>query len=146
MFGVNGMLFALTEQFQLVLGYSTLKAGAALLPVAAAVMTGSLLCAVPAKALGVRTVVASGLVLVGVSLGVMAVYGPTGGYLPIAVTLVAFGIGMSPSARWPRCSCSLPGSPPMTGPSGIPPSLSPTRKEPDARTLRRTLPVPRRAV
>jgi DHA2 family multidrug resistance protein-like MFS transporter len=94
MFAVTGTLFVLTQELQLVLGYGTLLAGLAFLPVAGAVMVGSMVGPALIKTVSVRAIVAFGLLLMAAGLGVMARFTGDAGYPPIAISLVVFGIGM----------------------------------------------------
>jgi EmrB/QacA subfamily drug resistance transporter len=66
-FGLFGMIFLLTQYLQSVLGLSTVKAGAALLPQAAAIMVAAPLSATFTRRFGNKAVVATGLALVAVA-------------------------------------------------------------------------------
>ncbi len=94
MFVVTGSLFVMTQQFQIVLGYSPLHAGVAFLPVALSIMVVSPLSPLIAKTLGIRVAVPLGLLVVAAGVTVMAVFAPHGGYLPLAGALVLVGIGL----------------------------------------------------
>ena len=60
-FALFGMIFLLTQYLQLVLGYSTIKAGAVLLPQAAVIMVAAPLSSVWVERLGNKVVVATGM-------------------------------------------------------------------------------------
>jgi EmrB/QacA subfamily drug resistance transporter len=93
-FAMFGSLFFVSQFLQFVLGYSPLKSGAALLPVA-----GVLMVAAPASAklvarFGSKAVVAGGLVLVSLALLLFGGISADSGYGFIAVVLCIIGVGM----------------------------------------------------
>jgi DHA2 family multidrug resistance protein-like MFS transporter len=94
MFALTGSLFVLTQQFQLGLGYSPLLAGAAILPVAAALMVCSPLAPLAARALGTKGAVALSLVVLAAGYGYLAEFTRSQGYAGMAVGMVLIGIGM----------------------------------------------------
>jgi DHA2 family multidrug resistance protein-like MFS transporter len=94
MFALTGSLFVITQQFQLKMGYSPLLAGAAILPVAGALMVCSPLSAAVSKAVGPRVTVAVALVVLAAGYGTLALFTKSDGYPAIAVGLVLVGIGM----------------------------------------------------
>ena len=65
MFTMAGLLFMITQQFQLVDGFGVLLAGVAVLPMAGGALVASLLVPLLVKRLEVRTVVLLGLALMG---------------------------------------------------------------------------------
>jgi len=91
---VTRSLFVMTQQFQIVLGYSPLQAGVAFLPVALAIMVLSPLSPLTARGLGIRLAVPLGLLVVAAGVAVMAIFAPHGDYLPLAGALVLDGIGL----------------------------------------------------
>ncbi len=93
-FALFGALFLLTQYLQIVLGYSALKAGTALVPIAAVLMVGAPLSARLVERVGTKVVVAGGLVGVAAGLGVMSTLGATSGYGPVLLSLVVLGAGM----------------------------------------------------
>ncbi|MET9960296.1 MFS transporter [Streptomyces sp. NPDC006326] len=97
MFALTGSLFVLTQQFQLVLGYSPLLSGAAILPVAVALMVCSPLSPVVAKAIGVRNTVVLSLLVLAAGYAVYAVFTEDYGYgaMVVAMALVGTGMGLS---------------------------------------------------
>ena len=91
MFTMAGLLFMITQQFQLVDGFGVLLAGVAVLPMAGGALVASLLVPLLVKRLEVRTVVLLGLALMGA-----AAYGlaqPIRGYLPSLIVLILLGMG-----------------------------------------------------
>lgn len=95
-----GVMYAVTQYFQLVQGYSPLGSGIALWPVAVVMLPMAPFSARLAEKIGVRPVTFVGLI--GVAVGTMLVgqLGPHSGYLPagIAVGVLGGGIGLaSPS-------------------------------------------------
>ncbi|MFF5359716.1 MFS transporter [Streptomyces scabiei] len=91
MFGLAGTLFVLTQRLQFALGYGALQAGLAVMPVAFAVLLGTVVC--PAV---VRRVGPGGSVAVGLAVGAagVLVLGRVGeGYPPVLAGLVLAGIG-----------------------------------------------------
>ena len=91
MFGLAGTLFVLTQRLQFAFGYGALQAGLAVMPVAFAVLLGTLVCPVL-----VRRVGPGGSVAVGLAVGAtgVLVLGRVGeGYPPVLVGLVLAGVG-----------------------------------------------------
>ncbi|WP_052498924.1 MFS transporter [Streptomyces vietnamensis] len=97
MFALTGSLFVLTQQFQLVLGYSPFAAGAAILPLAVALMICSPLSPVLAKALGVRNTVVLSLLVLAAGYAGFALFTEEYGYGAMvgAMALVGAGMGLS---------------------------------------------------
>jgi MFS family permease len=93
-FALFGTLFALTQYLQLVHGYSPLAAGVRALPFAVAMGALSPLSAVAARRLGVRTVVPTGLALMGVGVGLLSFLHPATPYLDVVGAVVIMGAGM----------------------------------------------------
>ncbi|MFD9724289.1 MFS transporter [Streptomyces sp. NPDC059072] len=94
MFALTGSLFVITQEFQLVLGYSPLAAGAAILPVAVALMICSPLSPVVTKALGVRATVVLSLLVLAAGYGTYAVFTREYGYPAMVAAMVLVGAGM----------------------------------------------------
>ena len=90
-----GTLFLLTQYLQSVLGYSTVKAGAVLLPQAAAMMICAPLSSVWVAKLGNKVVVTTGLVLVTVSLALFSTFAVDSSAIHIIAVTVLMGIGMA---------------------------------------------------
>ncbi|GLF95630.1 MFS transporter [Streptomyces yaizuensis] len=92
MFGLAGTLFVLTQRLQFVLGYGALKAGLAVMPVAFAVLVGTLICPALVRRLGPGGSVAAGL---GVgAAGILVVAHAGGGYPGVLGGLLLAGAGM----------------------------------------------------
>src|SRR3954454_13713106 len=90
-----GTLFLLTQYLQSVLGYSTVKAGAVLLPQAAVIMTFAPLSSVWVRKIGNKIVVTAGLLTVTTSLLLFQTLQPdSGAWLIILVTMI-MGLGMA---------------------------------------------------
>lgn len=85
----TGLLFLLTQQLQLVDGYSPLKAGLTLVPVAVASAVGGVLAPKLAAAVGNRMGVTAGVSLLALALLALAVFGAAGNL----ASLVAVGLG-----------------------------------------------------
>jgi AcrR family transcriptional regulator len=93
-FAMFGSMFFISQYLQFVLGYSALKSGACLLPVAAALMVAAPVSAKLVARIGTKVVVAAGLGLVGLALLVFSRITVTSGYDLVAVVLVIIGVGM----------------------------------------------------
>ncbi len=93
-FAMFGSMFFISQYLQFVLGYSALKSGAALLPVAASLMIAAPLSAKLVSLLGTKVVVTTGLGLVGLALLIFSRVTVTSGYPLIALVLVVIGVGM----------------------------------------------------
>ncbi|MGI8776050.1 MAG: MFS transporter [Acidimicrobiales bacterium] len=93
-FALFGALFLLTQYLQIVLGYSALEAGAALIPIAAVLMVCAPLSAKLVEGVGTKVIVAGGLVGVAAGLAVMSTLGASSGYGPVLLSLVVLGAGM----------------------------------------------------
>jgi EmrB/QacA subfamily drug resistance transporter len=90
-----GTLFLLTQYLQSVLGYSTVKAGAVLIPQAAAMMICAPLSSVWVAKLGNKIVVATGLLLVTASLALFATFEVNSSAVHIIAVTVLMGVGMA---------------------------------------------------
>ena len=93
-FAMFGSLFFISQYLQFVLGYSALKSGACLLPVAATLMITAPLSARLVSRAGTKRVVTLGLVLVAVALLVFSRVSDSSGYGLVALVLVIIGVGM----------------------------------------------------
>jgi EmrB/QacA subfamily drug resistance transporter len=89
-----GTLFLLTQYFQLVLGYSTFKAGAVLLPQAALMMISAPLSSLLVQRLGNKVVVAGGLILITVCLLLFTTLTESSSTLHVIVVVALMAIGM----------------------------------------------------
>ncbi|WP_246486520.1 MFS transporter [Kribbella qitaiheensis] len=92
-FTAGGLLLALTQYLQFVLGYSPLKAGLALIPYAASAMLFNGLGATLGKKLADRTLIAVGLVVIAAGFGILTQVSTSSGYGLLIVGLLVMGIG-----------------------------------------------------
>jgi predicted MFS family arabinose efflux permease len=88
------LFFISTQYLQFVLGYSPLRAGVALLPMAALMVLTAPRSAPLAERFGRNRVMATGLVAIAAGMLVMSTLTPSSSYLSVAVALVLFGGGM----------------------------------------------------
>ncbi|MBV9952099.1 MAG: DHA2 family efflux MFS transporter permease subunit [Acidimicrobiia bacterium] len=93
-FAMFGSMFFISQYLQFVLGYSALKSGAALIPVAGALMVAAPISSGMARSVGTKLVVTVGLVLVATALALFSRVTVDSGYGLIAAVLVIVGIGM----------------------------------------------------
>ncbi|MGW0576088.1 MFS transporter [Streptomyces sp. NPDC002920] len=91
MLGLAGTLFVLTQRLQFVLGYTPLRSGLSVMPVAFAVLLGTLLCPALDRRTGPRGCVSLGLTTAAAGVLVLALW--DGGYPPVFAGLVLVGIG-----------------------------------------------------
>jgi dipeptide/tripeptide permease len=92
-FSAGGVVLALTQYLQFVLGYEPIKAGLAFIPMLVTAMAFNGIGVVIDKRLGTRVTLAIGLLLVSGGFGVLASIGATDGYLKLAAALVVIGAG-----------------------------------------------------
>jgi EmrB/QacA subfamily drug resistance transporter len=90
-----GTLFLMTQYLQSVLGYSTVKAGAVLLPQAAVIMTFAPLSNVWVQRLGNKIVVAAGLLTVTTSMALFTTFQPNSSVLHVVGITMLMGLGMA---------------------------------------------------
>ena len=93
-FAMFGSMYFLTQYVQFVLGYSTMKAGAAFVPLAVAIMISAPRSAGLTARFGTKRVVAAGLAIVAADLVLLSQATTHSPYLFIAVVLAALGAGM----------------------------------------------------
>lgn len=93
-FAMFGSVFFASQYLQFVLGYSALKSGAALLPVAAVLMIAAPASALLVGRIGTKAVVTFGLTLVALGLYLFSFTTADSGYGPIAAMLMIIGVGM----------------------------------------------------
>ncbi|MEH0633479.1 MFS transporter [Streptomyces bottropensis] len=91
MLGLAGTLFVLTQRLQFVLGYTPLRSGLSVMPVALAVLLGTLLCPALDRRAGARGCVAVGLSAAACGVLVLGQWGE--GYPPVFAGLVLIGVG-----------------------------------------------------
>ncbi len=95
-FCLFGFVFLVTQYFQLVRGYSPLSAGVHTLPFALVTAVVTPLGALWALRIGIRGVVATGLVVMGASLAWMAQIGAQAAYWgPVVASMVLRAVGFS---------------------------------------------------
>ncbi|MEV6347771.1 MFS transporter [Actinoplanes sp. NPDC051851] len=92
-FSAGGMLLALTQHLQFVLGYEPLRAGTAFIPMIVSGMLFNGVGVVVDKRFGARVALAAGLLVMGAGFGVLATIGPGDGYLKLAVAMAIMGAG-----------------------------------------------------
>ena len=93
-FAMFGTMFFVSQYLQFVLGYSALKSGAALIPIAGALMIAAPTSAGLVRAFGTKRIVAAGLVLVALALLLFSRVTTTSGYALVGTVLVVVGLGM----------------------------------------------------
>ncbi len=93
-FALFGSIFFLSQYIQFVLGYSPLQAGAALIPVAVALMVSAPTSSILVARLGTKAIVTAGLLVVASSLTLLSFATTTSGYPLVAGVLLLLGLGM----------------------------------------------------
>ena len=93
-FALFGTLFILTQFLQLVLGYSTVEAGAVLLPQAATIMVAAPASSVWVRRWGNKYVVTTGLLIVGLSYALLTQIGANATVLQVIGVTMLMGLGM----------------------------------------------------
>jgi EmrB/QacA subfamily drug resistance transporter len=93
-FALFGSLFLLTQYLQSVLGYSTLKAGAAILPQAVAMMIVAPNSPRIVRRIGSKLMVAFGLTMVGITLALFTTFDPHSSFTSVLLVGVLLGVGM----------------------------------------------------
>jgi DHA2 family multidrug resistance protein-like MFS transporter len=92
-FTTGGLLLALTQYLQFVLGYSPLQAGLALIPFAVSAAVFNTLGATLGQKLSNRTLIVAGLLVMGAGFGVLSLVGVWSGYGPLIAGFLVMGIG-----------------------------------------------------
>ncbi|MDX1885462.1 MFS transporter [Mycolicibacterium sp. 120270] len=92
--GLSGLVFFLSQFFQLVHGYGPLKAGLAELPAAVTATVFGVLAGVAVRYWSSRAVLTAGLALVGVAMASLAFLTPSTPYLPLGIALFLVGVGL----------------------------------------------------
>lgn len=93
-FAMFGSLFFISQYLQFVLGYSALKSGVGLTPIAGALMVAAPLSARLVSRVGTKRVVTLGLVFVAIALALFSRSTASSGYELVALVLVIIGVGM----------------------------------------------------
>src|SRR3546814_14856083 len=94
-FALFGALFLLTQYLQSVLGYSTIKAGAVLLPQAVVLMVNAPLSSVWVQRFGNKVVVTAGLLLVTISLLLFNTLDAGSDMLHVILIGMVLGLGLA---------------------------------------------------
>ncbi len=96
--GLSGLVFFLSQYFQLVHGYGPLQAGLAELPAAVTATVFGVLAGVAVRHFSHRSVLTAGLALVGIAMAALMtsliVFTPMTPYLPLGISLFVVGIGL----------------------------------------------------
>lgn len=92
--GLSGLVFFLSQFFQLVHGYGPLKAGLAELPAAVTATVFGVLAGIAVRYWSKRAVLTTGLALVGVSMASLTFITPSTPYLPLGIALFLVGVGL----------------------------------------------------
>lgn len=90
-----GTIFLLTQYLQAVLGFSTVKAGAVLIPQAMVMMVAAPMSTRWVHRFGNKAVVATGMTIVALSLISITTLGPSSSTLHVIVVTVVLGLGMA---------------------------------------------------
>ncbi|MFF9196238.1 MFS transporter [Streptomyces sp. NPDC014779] len=91
--GLSGLVFFLSQFFQLVQGRAPLEAGLAELPAAIGAVTAGLVAGRVARRFSVRSVVSAGLAAIGLALAVLTAIGQSTGYPLLGASLLVVGTG-----------------------------------------------------
>ena len=92
--GLSGLVFFLSQFFQLVDGYNPMKAGLAELPAAVAATVFGVLAGVAVRYWSRRTVLTTGLALVGVAMASLTLISPSTTYPQLGIALFVVGVGL----------------------------------------------------
>lgn len=92
--GLSGVVFFLSQYFQLVDGFSPLKAGLAELPAALAAMVFGVVAIIAVRFWSRRAVLATGLALIGIALASLTLISPSTTYPQLGVALFVVGVGL----------------------------------------------------
>ncbi|HEY5386078.1 MAG TPA: MFS transporter [Acidimicrobiales bacterium] len=93
LFALLGMFFLLTQWLQFSLGYSPLQTGLRVGPIALVLLVAAPLSTVLVRAVGTKAVVASGLSLIAVGLGLLSRTTVYGGYTDALPLFILIGLG-----------------------------------------------------
>lgn len=92
--GLSGLVFFLSQFFQLVQGFSPLRAGLAELPAAVAATIFGVLAGVAVRYWSKRAVLTTGLAMVGVAMATLTTIRPDTAYPQLGVALFVVGVGL----------------------------------------------------
>ncbi len=110
-FGLFGFIFMITQYFQVVRGYTTLRAGVATLPFAVVIGAVSPLAIVLMQRIGTKLVVAGGLLIMSAGFVVASTTGLETAYwgrIVISMVLMSAGLGLSVSPATEAIMGALP--------------------------------------
>ncbi|MEZ5125295.1 MAG: DHA2 family efflux MFS transporter permease subunit [Thermoleophilia bacterium] len=93
-FALFGLTFSLTQLLQFVQGYTPLQAGLRLVPVSLGILVGAGNANRLVRRYGTARVIASGLIVLSVSLGSIVLWAPATSYWVIGSTLFVLALGM----------------------------------------------------
>ena len=93
-FAMFGVSFLLSQYIQFVQGVSVFGVGLRFLPLAIGSLLGSNVAAAATQRLGLRIVMVTGMVMVGVALSIYTTLSTTSGYLPVGVAFALIGLGL----------------------------------------------------
>ena len=108
LFALLGMFFLMTQYLQFVLGYSPLEAGIRIAPVALTLLVIAPFSVVAARRIGTKVVVASGLVMIALGLGLLSTTTVAGQYRDCIIPFIIVGVGVALSLA--PCTESVMGS------------------------------------
>ena len=124
-FALFGTIFLLTQYLQFVLGFSPLEAGFRIMPIATLIVAAPLAARITER-IGTKIVVSSGLAIVAVALGILALITIDSSYSHMALGLALVGIGMG-STMAPATD-SIMGSLPLAK-SGVGSAMNDTTRQ-----------------
>jgi EmrB/QacA subfamily drug resistance transporter len=109
-FSTGGVLLALTQYLQFVLGYGPMRAGLAFIPMLVTAVAFNGIGVVVDKRLGTRVALGAGLLLMAAGFAVLASIGPADGYarLAVALTVIGAGSGTAGPAAYGTLLAALP--------------------------------------
>ncbi len=93
-FGLSGVVYFLSQFFQLVVGYTPLKAGLAELPAALSATLFGVLAGVAVRYWSQRAVLTTGLALVGLAMASLTLIRPSTAYPQLGGALFVLGVGL----------------------------------------------------
>lgn len=94
MLGLSGVVFFLSQFFQLVHGYGPMQAGLAELPVAVGAAAFGVPAGVAVRYWSARAVLVSGLALIGTAMASLTQISPATGYPQLGIALFGVGVGL----------------------------------------------------
>ncbi len=94
MLGLSGVVFFLSQFFQLVDGYGPMQAGIAELPAAVGAAVFGVLAGVAVRYWSSRAVLATGLALVGAAMASLTLISPSTAYPQLGIALFGVGVGL----------------------------------------------------